>query len=361
MRRAAALVLAASATALAALAALAVLPSGASAAPRLLRVAADGTGEYRTLQSAIDAVPAGNRGPVTILVAEGTYREVVSVPAGKPHIRVLGATGAPEDVIITYDNAAGTPMPGGGTYGTAGSATVTVAADDFTADGISIVNAFDAAANPGVAAQAVALRTVGDRIALYHVRLLGHQDTGYLDAPTTADTDRVYLRDSTIAGTVDFIFGGAVAVFDHDTIDGLDRGSSTTNGYVTAASTQLRQRYGFLFTGCTFTSTARQATYYLGRPWHHSGDPLAIAQVVVRDSWLGAHIKDEPWTDMSGWSWVAARFDEYRNAGPGAGTGLFRPHLSNRDAVGYTAAAYLTGTDGWMPWTYHRQAKGNTP
>src|SRR5690348_10290099 len=117
MRRAASLALAAAATAVAA---SAVLPSDASAAARLLRVAADGTAEYRTLQAAIDAVPAGNPGPVTILVAKGTYREVVSVPAGKPHIRVLGATGLPEDVVITYDNAAGTPAPGGGTYGTAG-------------------------------------------------------------------------------------------------------------------------------------------------------------------------------------------------------------------------------------------------
>jgi len=289
---------------------------------------------------------------VTILVDKGVYREVVSIPADKPDIRLRGATGNPADVVISYENAAGTPMPGGGGgYGTAGSATMTVNANDFTAENLSVVNAFDAAANPGVAAQAVAVRTVGDRIAFYHTRILGHQDTLYLDEPSTTVTSRVYLRDSYVAGTVDFIFGGAVTVFEHCTIDALDRGSTTTNGYITAASTQLRQRYGFLFTHSTFTSTATARTYYLGRPWHHSGDPLAIAQVVIRDSTLGAHVKDQPWTDMSGWSWVAARFDEYHNAGPGAGTGLFRPQLTDEQAPRYTPASYLGGDDHWSPET----------
>jgi pectin methylesterase-like acyl-CoA thioesterase len=341
------------ATAAAALGCVTLAAPAAHAGPRVLRVAADGTGDYRSVQAAVDAVPAGNTRPMTILVARGVYREVVNIPADKPDITLHGATGDPDDVVITYDNAAGTPTPGGGTYGTAGSATMTVNAHDVTAEGISIVNAFDAAANPGVAAQAVAVRTVGDRIAFYRTRILGHQDTLYLDEADPTVTARVYLRDSYIAGTVDFIFGGAVAVFEHCTVDGLDRGSTTTNGYITAASTQLHQRYGFLLTHSTFTSTALPRTYYLGRPWHHSGDPLAIAQVVIRDSALGVHIKDQPWTDMSGWSWVAARFDEYRNTGPGAGVSLFRPQLSAAAAADYSPAAYLTGSDHWAPWTHH--------
>ena len=310
-----------------------------------------GTGDFTTVQAAVDSIPDGNQNPVAIVVDPGRYHELVSVPAGKTHITMAGATGNPDDVTITFDNASGTPIPGGGGagYGTEGSATVTLSANDFTASGITFENAFDPAAHPGVASQAVALRTVADRIAFYRCRFLGRQDTLYLDATSKTDTDRVYVRDSEIAGTVDFIFGPATAVFDHDTINSLGPGG----GYVTAASTQLSHPHGFLFTGSQFVNTnAPDGSYNLGRPWHHLGDTYAVAQVVVRDSVLGSHIKAEPWTDMAGWSWAAARYYEYHNTGPGASVSLFRPQLSDVEATRTTPADYLLGTDRWIPWTY---------
>jgi pectin methylesterase-like acyl-CoA thioesterase len=328
--------------------------TGAGAASTVITVDPDGTADHTTVQAAIDAAPGGGR-PVTIIVGKGTYHEMVSVPATKPNLHLIGATGDPADVVISYDNSAGTATPSGGTYGTEGSATATIAGSGFTADGVTFENAFDEAAHASQDGhQAVALRTVGDRIAFYHCRFLGNQDTLYLDAANYTDTARVYVRDSYVAGDVDFIFGPATAVFDHSTVEALDRGATATtgtNGYITAASTQLVHKYGFLFTGSTFTTNAADKTFYLGRPWHHLGDKLAIAQVVVRDSSLGAHIKDQPYTDMSGWSWVAARYDEYRNTGPGSGTSLFRPQLTDDQARAYTPARYLTG---WTPWAYHR-------
>jgi pectin methylesterase-like acyl-CoA thioesterase len=338
-------------------AALITVATRAEASPTVLVVDQSGHGNYTTVAAAIDAAPANSTRPVTILVDKGTYHEVVSVPANKPDLHLLGATGNPADVVISYDNSAGTPKPDATTYGTEGSATATIAARDFVADAITFDNAFDEQAHAADAGhQAVALRTVADRIAFYNCRFLGNQDTLELDATSTGAEDRVYLRDSYIAGDVDFIFGPATAVFDHDTIDALDRGgkSGDTNGYITAASTQLANDHGFLFTGSRFDSAAQAGTFNLGRPWHHSGDPLAVAQVVVRDSWLGAQIKAQPWTDMSGWSWVAARYDEYHNTGPGAGVSLFRPQLTDAEARQYTAASYLSGGDHWSPWTYHR-------
>jgi len=336
--------LAAGAVAAAGLAPILLTTAGTVAGAAEYRIVVDqaGHGQYPTVQAAIDSVPAANHLPVTIVVDPGSYHEVVSVPAGKSHLTLVGATGNPDDVTITYDNAASTPIPGGGSHGTEGSATVTVAATDFTASGIT----FENAAGP-TAGQAVALRTVADRIAFYHCRFLGHQDTLYLDATSKQDTDRVYLRDSEIDGSVDFIFGPADAVFDHDTIRAVDSG-----GYLTAASTQLSHPHGFLFTGSTFVSDAPAQSFYLGRPWHHLGDLLAVAQVTIRDSWLGPYIKDRPWTDMAGFSWAAARFYEYRNSGPGASVSLFRPQLSDVDAARSTPADYLLGADRWMPWTY---------
>jgi pectin methylesterase-like acyl-CoA thioesterase len=96
-------------------------------------------------------------------------------------------------------------------------------------------------------------------------------------------------------------------------------------------------------------SKAKAGTYFLGRPWHPGGDPDAIAQVVVRNTVLPAAVKSTPWTDMSGFSWRDARFAEFRNTGPGAGTGTDRPQLSTADAAKSTVRAYLAGTDGWNP------------
>jgi pectin methylesterase-like acyl-CoA thioesterase len=306
-----------------------------------MRIVVDqaGNGDYTTIQEAVDAVPPGNTKPATIVVGPGLYHEVVTVPADKPFITLAGATGDYADVTISYENSAATITQGDGT---AGSATVTVAASDLTATGITFQNDWDYAAKHS---QAVALRTVADRVAFYRCRFVSHQDTLYLDATSKTDTDRVYLSGCSIAGSVDFIFGPATAVLDRCTIEGLDSG-----GYITAASTQLAHPYGFLFTRCTFVSDAPAKTFYLGRPWHHSGDLFAVAQVVVRNCYLGAQVKDQSWTDMSGWSWVAARFYEYGNTGPGSGVSLFRPQLEEAEALRYTRESYLSGTDHWRPW-----------
>lgn len=350
--------LALSALGLAIATALASLPIAASAAPMptgrgsgtTLYVAQDGSAPYMTVQAAVDAVPTGNAKPVTIVISAGTYVGTVAVPADKPFITFIGATGDPTDVVITENHYSGMLDPNGNGYGTEGSATMTIDADDTTLDNLSVVNGYDPVLHrndPG--GQAVALRTTGDRIALYNDRVIGRQDTLYVDTPTPSAVSRVYVRDSYIAGTVDFIFGRATAVFDHATID------SVGNGYVTAANTDLGNPHGYLFTKSAFVGETGDGAVALGRPWHHSGDPAPFAAVVVRDSTLGAHISDHPWTGMSGWSWVSARYFEYDNTGPGATSdpgNLYRPQLTDAQAKEHTPKTYLAGDDHWAPWGY---------
>lgn len=191
--------------------------------------------------------------------------------------------------------------------------------------------------------------TRADRLVFRHVRFLGNQDTLYVNSASTADIGRAYFRDCYIEGDVDSIFGRGTAVFDRSEIRALSRGSDTNNGYVTAASTMISNRYGFLIYRSRLTTNAPAGTVYLGRPWHPSGDPNAIAQVVYRESWLGAHIKTAPWTDMSGFSWRDARFFEYRNVGPGAAINPDRPQLADEQAASYLPENYLVGSDGWNP------------
>jgi len=132
-----------------------------------LTVAKDGSGQYRTVQAAVDAVPANNPSRVVISVKPGTYRETVKVPSNKPHVTIQGSGGSRKDTVIVYNNAAGTPKPdGSGTYGTPGSATVSAQADDFQARNLTITNDFDEAAHQDIANQAVALLTAGDKIVL---------------------------------------------------------------------------------------------------------------------------------------------------------------------------------------------------
>ncbi|HET9139940.1 pectinesterase family protein [Actinophytocola sp.] len=318
-------------------------PAEAGACPTLT-VALDGSGDHTTVQAAVDAVPDGT--PHTIRIRPGRYREVVRVPAGKTGLTMVGSTGDPADVVIDFDNASGTLRPDGTPFGTTGSATVTIAASDFTARHITFSNSFDRAAHPEITAtQAVAVKATGDRMLFEHDRFLGHQDTLYADTASVDVRARQYYLRSTIVGDVDFMFGRATAVFDRVTITALDRGGDP-NGYLTAASTRADNPHGFLITRSRVTSPAAAQTYFLGRPWHPGGDPAAVAQVVIRDTVLPAAVKSAPWTDFSGFSWRDARLFEYRNTGPGAGIGPDRPQLTDAEAARHTVAAYL---GDWRP------------
>lgn len=314
-----------------------------------IRVALDGAGDTASISAAVGAAARATH-PVTVVVAPGNYREAVRLWPDANGVTIKGETGKATDVVLEYDLPAGGAKFYGGTYGANLSATLGSLAADVRFEDLTIVNNYDEKANGS--SQALALRTTGDRTTLDNVRLLGNQDTYLADSPSKQLISRVYVRDSYIEGDVDFIYGRATAVFDRSTIHSLDR-ASKVNGYVTAASTP-ENRLGFLFTDCRFTSEAAPGTVFLGRPWHPSSDPLTDPAVVVRDSWLGAHIGTPAWTDMSGYSWRDAEFFEYNNSGPGAVVGDDpvdgRPHLQDSQADAHTPATYLTGTDGWQPW-----------
>jgi pectate lyase len=317
-----------------------------------LFVAQDNSGEFTTVQAAVDAIPDGNSSRAVIVVRPGTYREVLNVPSSKPYILLMGATGNPRDVVITYDNASGTPKPDGSTYGTSGSATVTISGHDFEARNLTFENSFDEKGHPEIKSQqAVAVKTQADRLVFDNVRFIGNQDTLYVNSPAVGAAARHYFRGCYIEGDVDFIFGRGTAVFDRCVIRALSRGSATNNGYVTAASTPDTQKYGFLITRSTILSDAPDQSFYLGRPWHPGGDPTALGQVLIRDSWLAAAVKTAPWTDMSGFSWREARFAEYNNSGPGAAPGPDRPLLTPAQAAEHTVQSYLAGADSWNPVT----------
>ncbi|CBG74842.1 putative secreted pectinesterase A [Streptomyces scabiei 87.22] len=318
-----------------------------AAAATTLTVAKDGSGQFTSVQKAVDAVPANNPSRVVISVRPGTYRELVKVPSNKPHVTIQGTGGSRKETTIVYNNAAGTPKPGGGTYGTGGSATVAVEADDFQARNLTLSNDFDEAANQSLKdQQAVALRTAADKVLLDNVIVTGDQDTLLLDTASKDRLGRVYVVNSYVIGNVDFIFGRATAAVDRSVITLKKRWNGTSAGYVTAPSTAAGRK-GFLITNSTVNGDVSDRSFHLGRPWHAGGDASLDPQTTVRNTSLSAAIRTAPWTDMSGFSWKDDRFAEYRNTGPGSGgASSDRPHLSDAQASGQEVTGWLAG---WTP------------
>jgi pectinesterase len=321
-----------------------------------------GVPTYHTLGAALAHLPAG--GPASVYLRDGRYREKLVV--ARPLVTLVGESR--DGVVLTWDDAAGSARPGGtgtlGTLGTFGSYTLRVAAPDFRAAHLTVENAFDYVANMRKpsddptkvqAAQAVALTldSASDRASFDDVRVTGHQDTLYPNA------GRAYFHRCVVAGSVDFIFGAGVAVFDDCDIVSRDRGSATNNGYVAAPSTPLRNAYGFLFVHSRLkkeTPAMAPNSVVLGRPWHAGGDPQAVGSAVFVDCWMDDHVGAKGWdrmgmgTDSAGNRVFAepnaSRFYEYHSTGPGAVASPRRLQLTDADAARYTVARAL---DGWTP------------
>jgi pectinesterase len=299
-------------------------PVGSTAPAGSLVVARDGTGQYTTVQAAVDAVPANNTVRKTIAIKAGTYRESVVIPSNKPFITLQGLGSSPSATVIVNNKPASTA-------GTTGSATVYVQAKEFNASNLTFNNDYDETV---AASQALALALYGDKVVLKNVRVTADQDTLLI-----YNSARAYLANSYIEGTVDFIYGNGQAVFNACQI----YEKRSTGGPITAANTPATQTYGFLIYKSTITGATSNTTQ-LGRPWGQG------AQVLYRESSLSATIATaQPWVNMSTNTWQNARFFEYKNTGSGATVNSNRPQLTDAQAANYTPQKYLAGTDGWNP------------
>ncbi len=265
-------------------------PAGA-AAETTLTVAADGSGDFRSVQDAVDAVPDNNPGRIVIRIKPGTYKGRITLPRSKPSVTFRGDDAA--TTILTNDWNAKHLGPDGRPVGTGGSYSTKINARDFIAEGITFEN------TAGDTGQALAMFADGDRLVFRDCRFLGWQDTLY------ANGGRQYYGRCTIEGRVDFIFGGATAVFDRCTIRSKD------GGYVTAASTPQGRPFGYVFLDCTLTGEGARA--YLGRPWRPHA---AVAYIRCR---IGDHIAPAGWDNWRNpENEKTARYAEYRCTGPGA-------------------------------------------
>lgn len=289
-------------------------------------VAKDGSGDFLSVQEAINAVPDFRKNVrTTILVKRGVYKEKIVIPASKINLSLIGEDGS----VLSYDDYADKLNCFGEKTGTSGSASCYIYAPDFYAENLTFEN------TSGPVGQAVACFVSADRAYFKHCRFLGWQDTLY----TYGKGCRQYYEDCYIEGTVDFIFGWSTAVFNRCHIH------SKTKGYVTAPSTDQGQKYGYVFYDCRLTADEGVTGVYLSRPWR----PYAQAVFVRCD--LGGHIMPAGWNN---WGNVenekTAFYAEYQSRGAGANPkarASFSHQLHNLE--GYTMEEVLAGTDGWNP------------
>jgi pectinesterase len=303
--------------------------------PSHFTVAQDGSGDFKTIQEAVNAVRDLSQQQVTIFIKKGIYHEKLVIPSWKTKISLIGEDR--EHTIITNSDYSGKANPGGkdafgkDKFTTYTSYTVLVQGNDFHAENLTIENA------AGRVGQAVALHVEGDRCSLKNCSLLGNQDTLY----AATENSRQYYNNCFIQGTTDFIFGEATAVFDHCVIKNL------TNSYITAASTTPRQQFGFVFFDCKLIADSAAKKVRLGRPWRPN------AKVVYIRTEMGAHIVPvgwDNWRDPT--NEKTAFFAEYESTGAGAnkaGRVAWSHQLSKAEIKNYTIENILSGKDGWVP------------
>lgn len=293
-------------------------------------VAKDDSGDFSTVQEAIDAVPDFRKNRTTIFIKSGVYKEKLVLPASKTNVSFIGED--LENTILTFDDFASKKNRFGEEVGTTGSTSFYIFGDGFIAENITFEN------SAGRVGQAVAVRIDGDQVAFRNCRFLGNQDTLY----PHGDRSRQYYLNCYIEGTVDFIFGWSTALFDECNI------FCKNAGYVTAPSTLEETEFGFVFLNCDISGDAPEASFYLGRPWRPYGKSVFI------QCKLGNHIRPEGWHNWGDEDKEkTAYFAEYKNNGPGADTKervKWSHQLNDDEAQKYTPETILGEWVGEIEW-----------
>lgn len=318
-------------------------------------VSKNGSGDFITIQNAINSIKETNADRIIIDIKPGIYREKISIR--RSNISLIGENA--QSTIITFDDSANKLLPSGERMRTFNSYSLFVDGDDFFAENITFENSAGDGRKVG---QAVAAYVDGDRAIFKNCKFLGCQDTLFTGPlppkPIEGNTFggpkegkprrnvRQYYEKCYIQGDIDFIFGSATAIFNKCEIFSNNR-NEEVNGYITAASTPEKNKFGYVFVDCRLTSSAKPHTVYLGRPWRD------YAKTAFINCWMGEHIVPEGFYN---WNKVnaekSAEYVEYNSLGPG-GTANKRVKWSKvlqaKEAKKYSITNVLSGDDHWNP------------
>ncbi|RRT53848.1 hypothetical protein B296_00035681 [Ensete ventricosum] len=310
-------------------------------------VAQDGSGNYTTVAAAVAAAPAESPRRYVIYVKKGVYKENVEVKKKKWNLMLVG-DGMGQTVI----SGSRSYVDGWTTYR---SATFAVAGKRFIARDLTIENT----AGPQKH-QAVALRSDSDLSVFYRCGFSGYQDTLY------AHSLRQFYRECRIAGTVDFIFGNAAAVFQNCQVNPRRALPGQKNLVTAQGRKDPNQNTGFSLQFCNVSAdadiigSANSTATYLGRPWK------AYSRAVFMQSYLGSVIRPEGWLEWDGtFALNTLYYAEYMNYGPGSGLGRrvkwpgYHALSDATMAANFTVARFIDG-NSWLPSTGVKYIAGLT-
>lgn len=301
-------------------------------------VAQDGSGQYQSIQAAIDAAPQNYARKWVIRVKAGVYSEYVVVPKSVKNLVMFG-DGMGQTVITGNKSVVGSNVT------TFLTATMAVLGQSFLGRDFTVRNTAGA-----VNHQAVALKVQGDKSAFWRVELEGYQDTLY------AHSNRQFFKDCTISGTVDFVFGNAAAVFQSCTLLARLPMPGQQNTFTAQGRTISSQNTGLSFQNCIVDAapdlknqSSQVVLSYLGRPWKEYSRTVfltsTVTDVIAPEGWL-------PWN--GDFALKTLFYGEYKNAGAGSASGRRVPWSTQiQDAFvanQFTVNPFLMGAE-WLPQT----------
>jgi len=274
-------------------------------------VAKDGTGEYTSIQDAIDAIRVYPLAPITVYIKNGIYNEKIELPANNVDVTFIGEN--VDSTIITFNDYSGK-----GKHTTFTSYTAKISGNRFRAENITFAN------SAGPVGQALALYVDADKAVFKNCKFLGNQDTIF----TSGENARQLFYNCYIEGTTDFIFGPSTAVFQNCTI------RAKTNSFITAANTTKDKKFGYVFLDCKIITDTAVTKLYLGRPWR------AYSKTVFIRCELPKTIAAEGWNNWNNpENEKTVFYAEYKNTGEGAATSQrvkWSKQLSDAEAKQYT-------------------------
>ncbi|MGZ3951332.1 MAG: pectinesterase family protein [Flavisolibacter sp.] len=274
-------------------------------------VAKDGSGDYKYIQDAIDAMRVYPLKRITLYIKNGIYNEKIILPTDNTDVSFIGES--VEKTIINFNDYSGR-----GKLNTFTSYTAKISGNRFIAQNITFMN------SAGPVGQALALYVDADQAVFRNCRFLGNQDTIF----ATGENARQYFVDCYIEGTTDFIFGPATAVFQNCTIRGK------TDSYITAANTPRGKKFGFVFLDCRIITDSSVTKLALGRPWR------AYSKAAFIRCQFPKQIAPGGWNNWGNpENEKTAFYAEYKNTGEGADTRSrvkWSKQLSDKEAAEYT-------------------------
>jgi pectinesterase len=314
-------------------------PAAPDAGARRLVVSADGTGDFNTVQGAVDFVPDLNPERVTIFIKNGFYEEIVYF-RNKTNITFLGEER--DGVTVCYannevfnphpSNVATNEMPG----------TFPERRAVFMGDhssGIHLINftVKSTAPRPG---QAEGLLLAGGQNIISHMNIDGSGDALQVNDPA-------YISESQIVGDGDNILGRGPAFFERCEL--ISHGGPHMWIRNTAAN------HGNIFLNCSFRTLGAGETVIARSPTNHGKDYPYSEAVLINCALAG--VSPAGWGPVGGdtanvhyWEYNSTNLSDGKPADVSQRHPASRQLTREKDAeilANYSDPTYVLG--GWTP------------